>query len=234
MDPTRHPRARRGAPLVVATVVAAVALLGACGLREDEDPRILASDAVPAELAEPTPASTVPEESSVPQRIYIIETRGSQEDILPYLVPMARTSGDDDYYRQVIEKLVTFRPPENAPYTTAIPPTTGVLDVRLVEGPDGERDVLEINLNQLDVSGGTRLKLAVAQMVFTATDLADVRGVRFLLNGSPVAVPLDDGESETGAVVTKADFPQLNPASTTTTTSAAAAADPVPGLGPEG
>ena len=82
-----------------------------------------------------------------------------------------------------------------------------MLDVRLVEGPDGERDVLEVNLNQLDVSGGTRLKLAVAQIVFTATDLADVRGVRFLLNGSPVAVPLDDGESETGAIVTKADQP---------------------------
>ena len=67
-------------------VVVATSLLAACGVREDEDPRILTDDAVPAELAEPAPASTVPEESSVPQRIYIIETRaGTEEDLVPYL-----------------------------------------------------------------------------------------------------------------------------------------------------
>lgn len=212
-----------------AAIVVAAALLAGCGLREDEDPRVLASDAVPAELVEPAPASTVPEESSVLQRIYIIETRDGTENLVPYLVPMAAKVDGEDDHRRVIEELVTFRPPENAPYTTAIPPTTGVLDVSLVEGPDGSRDVLEINLNQLEVSGGTRLKLAVAQMVFTATSMNDVKGVRFLLNGSPVAVPLDNGESETGAIVTRDDFPQLIPTTTTTPTTAPEAAEPVPG-----
>jgi hypothetical protein len=234
---TRHTDARvvgvtrSGARRLIATaasVVTVSVLVAGCGLREDEDPRALASDAVPAVLAQPAPASTVPLESSVPQRIYIIETReGSEEALVPYLIPMPKSDDDDDYHRRVIEELITFPPPDGAPYTTAIPPTTGVLDVRLVDGPNGKHDVLEINLNQLEVSGGTRLKLAVAQMVFTATGLPEVHGVRFLLNGSPVAVPLDNGESETGAVVTRADFSQLNP--TTTTTTAPEAAEPVPG-----
>jgi len=209
-------------------ILVVAALLAACGVREDEEPRVLSNDVVPAELSEPAPASTMTGDASALQRLYIIETRGGTEEFLvPYLAPMDRGPGGDDFHRRVIEELVTFRPPENAPYTTAIPPTTGVIDVRLVAGPDGEQDVLEINLNSLEVSGGARLKLAIAQMVFTATGIPGVRGVRFLINNTPVAVPLDVGESETGAIVTRADFPQLNPTTTTTTT--AAPADPVTG-----
>lgn len=222
-------RARRHRRIGAAAILVAVALVASCGVREDELPQLLTADEVPSELAEPAPASTVPPEETVPQRIYVVETRtGAEEDLIPYLVPMARVTDGDDYHRRVIEELVSFRPPENAPYSTAIPPTTGVLDVRLVDPGTGKREVLEINLNQLDVSGGALLKLAFAQMVFTATAIPGVSGVRFLLNGSPIAVPLDVGESGTGAVVTSTDFPSLNPnpaPSSTTPTPA----DPVPG-----
>jgi len=222
----RHVR-RRSRALAVLLVLAALATT-ACGLREDDEPRVITDDAVPTELSEQSPASTVPEESSVPQRIYVIETRDAEEVLIPYLAPIPRGLEGDEYYREVIERLVKFRAEADDPFTTAIPPTTGVLDVRLVEGPDGKRDVLEINLNQLEVSGGTRLKLAIAQMVFTATGIPTVTGVRFLLNGSPVAVPLDVGESETGAVVTRSDFPELYPPTTSPTT-APEVAEPVPG-----
>jgi hypothetical protein len=227
-------RSRTPRGIGAVAILVSVAVLASCGVREDEDPRILTDGAVPAELAEPAPASTIPQESSSPQRIYVIETRAnSEEELIPYLVPMARVNEGDDYHRRVIEELVSFRPPEDETYSTAIPPTTGVLDVRLVDGGNGEQDVLEINLNQLEVSGGTLLKLAIAQMVFTATAIPGVRGVRFLLNGSPVAVPLDVGESETGAVVTSADFPSLSPKTSSSTTTPPPA-DPVPGeLGPE-
>jgi hypothetical protein len=220
-------RTRRG--IAATAIVLAVALLASCGVREDEGPRILTDDAVPSELREPTPASSVPQEETSPQRIYLIETRAnSEEDVVPYLVPMPRVAEGENYHKRVIEELVSFRPPEGALYTTAIPPTTGVLDARLVDGGNGEQDVLEINLNQLDVSGGALLKLAIGQMVFTATAIPGVRGVRFLLNNNPVSVPLDVGESGTGAVVTSADFPSLNPKSSASTTTPPPA-EPVPG-----
>jgi len=216
------------------SVIIATALLVACGVREDDSPRVLAADRVPAELTEPTPSSTEPQVPTTPQRIFVIETtEGNTEEVLVGLyfnLPISTDSGD--YARQVIEQLVNLRPQEDATFTTAIPPTTGVLDVRRVAGPDGRDDILEVNLNQLQTQG-RGLKLAIAQIVFTATSISGVRGVRFLLNGVPVAVPLDDGESQVGAVVTEDDFPQTNPTPTTSTTSTtstseAPAAQPVP------
>lgn len=207
------------------SVVVATVLLVACGVREDDSPRVLADGLVPAELSEPTPSSTEPQVPTTPQRIFVIGTIGGTEEVLSgvyFNLPISTNS--DDYARQVIEQLVNLRPAENSTFTTAIPPTTGVLDIRRVTGPDGKDDILEINLNQLQAQG-RGLKLAIAQIVFTATSISWVRGVRFLLNGVPVAVPLDDGESSVGAVVTKADFPQTNPNPTTTTTTEVA---PVP------
>lgn len=217
--------------LSATAVVVAAALVVACGVREDDSPRVLADDVVPAELTEPTPSSTDPQVPTTPQRIFVVQTtEGGTEEVLSgvyFNLPISTNS--EDYARQVIEQLVNLRPPEDATFTTAIPPTTGVLDVRRITGPDGKDDILEINLNQLQAQG-RGLKLAIAQIVFTATSISGVRGVRFLLNGVPVAVPLDDGESQVGAVVTKADFPQTNPTppTTTSTTVAAEPAEPVP------
>ncbi len=194
----------------VATALA-LALVGACGLRQDDAPRPLAADAVPTELGQPIPSSTTPLVPTTPQQIFVLENKGSgKEELSGVYFNLPIPTNSDDFPRAVIELLVNLRASENTSFTTAIPPTTSVLDVQRVPGPDGGDDVLEINLNKLEAQG-PNLKLAIAQLVFTAAAIDNIGGVRFLLNGAPVAVPLDVGESALGAIVTPSDFPQTNP-----------------------
>jgi hypothetical protein len=224
--PVRHARGRRRWGFGGLAVLGALALATSCGVREDDSPRALAPDSLPAELSEATPASTIPGDSTSFQRVFMVETGpGGEDALLSLLLPIERPANEEERRRAVIEALVSNRPGEDDLYFNAIPATTGVLDVRLVED-----NVLEINLSQLDVASGN-LKLAIAQMVFTATELPGVDGVRFLLNREERAVPLEVGESEVGQVVTRDDFPLLNPTRTTTTTTTTTtvdAAEPVP------
>ena len=227
---TAPDRRRPARFLPAVALVLATALVAGCGVREDDSPRVLASDQLPSELLAPAPPSTTSAIPVTQQRIYLLETKdgSTEEGLVGVYFNLEVPANSEDFPRRVIEQLVLYRPQDN-PNGTAIPPTTSVLDVRRVTGPDGENDILDINLNKLEAQG-IGLKQAIAQIVFTATGISGVRGVRFQLNGVPIPVPLDEGESGVGAVVTRADFPQTNPnpPTTTTTTTAAPPAEPVP------
>jgi hypothetical protein len=214
---------------------AAVVLLAGCGVREDDNPRPLAAEAVPTELSELAPSPTIVGDLTT-QRAFMVETRPSGETVLyPFALPFRRPASDDDRPKAVLEALIQHQPGDSDAYFNAIPTTTGVITV---VPDDDDPSVLEINLNQVETSSGN-LKLAIAQMLFTATELPGVRGVRFLLNGEPRAVPLEVGESEVGQIVTRADFPALIPPSSTTTTAPPVEAAPEqpaaePDVPPEG
>ncbi|MGY1737297.1 GerMN domain-containing protein [Geodermatophilus sp. SYSU D00684] len=71
---------------------------------------------------------------------------------------------------------------------TALPPeVVGVEDV----GADGVATVA-VTRGFAGITGGNQL-LAVAQVVWTLTDLPAVTGVRFVVDGTPVEVPTDAG-----------------------------------------
>ncbi len=87
--------------------------------------------------------------------------------------------------------------------TNAIPPTSQVLNASLDGG------VLDLDLSDLGAVEGSGQRLAAAQIVYTATALPGIAGVRFSIDGEPASVPLDDHASDVNQVITREDYPSL-------------------------
>ncbi len=70
--------------------------------------------------------------------------------------------------------------------------------------PDG---VLDLNLSSLGVENA-RLRLAMAQIVFTATDLktSGIQSVRVSIDGVPAAVPTQSGSADPGTPIMRTDY----------------------------
>jgi spore germination protein GerM len=89
---------------------------------------------------------------------------------------------------------------------SAIPPGT-VLHAATIT--DGDAD-LDFSDEFLTIVGEEHL-LALAQVVFTATEVPGVQGVRFLVEGRPVPVARADGQLTTRPL-TRDDYAELAPA----------------------
>jgi spore germination protein GerM len=91
----------------------------------------------------------------------------------------------------------------NAQLDTAIPADAELLAAR----PIGQLLTVDVNdvFDELTPGG---LRLAVAQIVSTATDIAGVRSVQLRINGEPRVWPLGNGEL-TDRPLTKYDYPGL-------------------------
>lgn len=179
--------------------VAAMAVLSACGVPSDGRPRPLAANEVPFELLTPTSSTST------------TDLRVAVEDIVVHLV-----EGDHlvSVKRQVLAPPVLFRrmtallqgvEAEEAALglRTAVPVDTRLRKVGVDEA------VATINVSSdLVGAGGQEQVLAVAQLVFTATETSGVDGVRFQLEGRPIEVPRGDG-TLTAAPLRRADFPAL-------------------------
>ncbi len=113
----------------------------------------------------------------------------------------------------IIDQLVT-RPPVTDELKSKIPTGTTVLKA------EKHDTTLDVDLSeQFKSIEGPGQRVAVAQIVFTATAIPGVSSVRFSINGSPTAVPVDDKSAEVGEMISRNDFPKLNPANASTTTS---------------
>lgn len=184
---------------LVSLVLALTAVLSACGVPSDGRPRPLAANEVPFELLTPTSSTST------------TDLRVAVEEILVHLV-----EGDHlvTVERQVLAPPVLFRrmtallqgvQAEEAALglRTAVPVDTRLRKVGVEQG------VATINVSSdLVGAGGQEQVLAVAQLVFTATETSGVEGVRFQLEGRPIEVPRGDG-TLTAAPLRRADFPAL-------------------------
>ena len=174
--------------LVVAglAVAVAVALFAAgCGVRTDDSPRAISADAVPYDLLEPT-TSTAPTSTTIPAAttrvsIYLINSDG-------FLVPVDRGVRDPVEITDVIQALLKGASDKEAAagLRSAIPRSTELLSTRL----NLQTRVLTVNLNGdlLEVAGQEQ-RLALAQVVYTATALGAVQSVLFQFDGEFTDVP---------------------------------------------
>lgn len=146
--------------------------------------------------------------------MYLVKTVGTTESLVKVLVPIPPPANPGEFPRAIIDRLVANPPvADKGEYASVIPLGTRVLGVTQHE------DVLDINLsNALGTIESTRQRLAVGQIVFTATAIVGINFVRFFIEGTPSAVPLDDRTSEVGALISREDFPKLRPSAVTTTT----------------
>lgn len=195
---------RRGLVSIVVVAVAVVVVgVAGCGVRPDTAPRSLATDDVPYGLMDDVPVTippaTSPRVSRVNVAVYFLA--GDRLQPASRSVPEPATPG-----RAINSLLIGPTDDEAvAGLRTAIHPSTEVD----VGRPSDEVVTVDLNSAFAAVQSQEQ-RLALAQIVFTATGFPGVTGVRFTLADAPVDVPLPDG-TLTSDPVGRAAFPNLAP-----------------------
>ncbi len=181
---------------VVASTLIALAVLAGCSIQPEASPNDL-----PDEVANVFGEPATGDEAAGTNRIYLLappdvdapqRLRSVQRDVAPAA-------------ESVLESL--FAGPNaderDAQLDTAIPADVELLDAR----PVGQ--VLTVDLNDVfDDLTPDGLRLAVAQIVSTATDIDGVQSVQLRVEGEPRVWPLGSGEL-TDRPLTQYDYPGL-------------------------
>lgn len=197
---------KRLATFAVLALVLAV-LGSACGIQPDTSPRSLAADEVPYGLLDegppiPSPSTSVPEVDRVNVAVYFL--------LGERLQPAARALPDPPSAARVLNTLLSGPTDEEAVsgLRTAINPTTQATVSRPAN------DIVAVDLTpDFTAVPGLEQRLAIAQIVFTATGVDGVSAVSFSIGGAPIGIPLPDG-TVTAEPVTRDAFPNLAPSET--------------------
>lgn len=174
--------------LVLAALVALAT--AACGIPLDSDPRLLEASAVPEEFLEPT--TTTQPEPSASSRTFLAYF--ADEDGM--LVSRERELSPPVTLDEPLLALFAGPTDEEAEtgLNSALPAETEILGLeRSSEG------VLVLNLAEgtLEQIEGELQRLAIAQLVFTVTELEGVDWLWVQIENEPRALPTDEGDLET-------------------------------------
>jgi spore germination protein GerM len=190
---------------LVAVLVGAALAVAGCGVPTDEAPRALSQRDVPFNLLASDVVTTSTTFSSSPTAlatIYLVVKEGDRDRLqaVDRLVPTPST------VEKVVRKLLGGPSDTEARrgLRTAIPASTTILSAPVASS------IATIDLAGAVPGGNEEQIIAIAQMVFTATSLPGVVGVRFTLEGRPIEVPAGDG-SLTQAPLGRANFASYGP-----------------------
>ena len=211
-----RPRRTRSGRRPVAALAATLLALGlaACGVSTNDEPQLIERENVPADLLEADvrtddDSAELNEANGQGIRVwFVVEGEDGTAQVQPadrFVPPPARAA---------VRIGVLFNTEQNPSVeerergiTTAIPP-----EARLTALPTQEGSVLEVSLSDdFYGRGGSSFIRAVAQLVFTVTDIPDVDAVRFLdVDGTQIAVLDGDGVSRDDPVG-RDDYANLDP-----------------------
>lgn len=200
------PRPIRAAGCALLVVAALFGALG-CGISPDSAPTAIAADDLPADLLDPNPPSTsIPNSTATtPITVYLVVRQGDATR----LAPVARDVADASRARDRIDALLvaTSADEQKMGLISSIPTDTILLDTTLVP----EQSELVVNLSSaiFDVQG-EELAKAFAQLVWSVTELPNVRQVRFKVDGRAYRAPNAEGIEQQGAV-TRGDYNAFSP-----------------------
>ena len=173
--------------------VAAALLLAACGIDPDAGPRM-----VPAEQrVELDESDQAAGQSSGASRVYLVAEEGNGRVLRSVLRDVPQRAPD------VMQALFAGPNEEEIEegLQTAVPVDTELLSARIV----GPTLVVDVSPQILELQS-TALRLAVAQIVFTAGELEGVRSVTLRVDGQSQAWPAGQGDLQEKAL-TVYDFP---------------------------
>ncbi len=194
---------RHGLPIVL--VVAT--LVSACSIQDDAEPRAIDPTLVPFSLLATSTTTTTTEPATtktveVPTSIFLVD---SDTELLTEVV---RTIPPPPSVRSGLQELLVGPTGEELArgLNSAIARSA---ELRGVDGPlDG---VVTVNLSDdLRAIGGQGQRLALAQVVFTATAAPEVTGVLFAFEGELSEVPNGQGVSTTQPL-DRSDFATFDP-----------------------
>lgn len=210
----------------LAGLVAALVVAAGCGVPTDDAPRALSVDNVPFGLlttAPTTTSTTVPPSQRARVRIFLVGADAQLVRLAEVVRPVARPVNP----ARVLAALFAGPTPEEQEQglRTALPPDARLLSVSELIDPG----LIVVNISAaLREVTGAQLRLAVAQIVYTATALPRVSRVQLEIEGEPVQVPLEDGSVV--SELAPSDFPTLDPGyMPPTTTTTEPVAEPGPG-----
>lgn len=199
--------------IALAAVAATAAVVGsACGVSTNDEPQPIARENVPSELLETDVASG--EEDAldagnlevVPVWFLLDDGEAIQLHAVERGVPWpAQAAARID---ALLDPAGPTEDERREGITTAVP-----TDARLTALPTQDGSVLEVGLSDdFYELRGESAERAVAQLVFTATEIPTVEAVRFVdQDGQRIEVPDDDGQSR-DEPVGREDYENLDPA----------------------
>jgi spore germination protein GerM len=162
----------------------AVASVTGCGFPSQNVAQPVPEDDLPVGLrAGSVPQSTVPAETE-PATVWLVDgealvaaRQGVAAPAAVGSVTAALLAGPNESHRE-------------RGFRSALPDPAVVVDAELARGVA----TVELAPSFLEISPSDQL-LAVGQLVLTLTDLPGVGGVQFILDDSPIAVPIPTGET---------------------------------------
>jgi hypothetical protein len=210
-------------------LLAAVAAISSCGVPENATPRAL-DGKVPYDLLASTttvPSAGLPDASGDPVTLYFLDDEGRLVEAQRQLPPRV---DPDELLDLLFEGVSDAEVGEQL--NSAIAPGTRLLGF---DGPD-ENGVLTLDITDdlLRVTG-RRQSQAIAQIVYTATQLDGVKSVLFEIEGEGTEVLSGNGNPTSGSLA-RTHFSTLQPTTTTTTsaTTSTTVASPSAGTPPSG
>ena len=206
MNPASARRSARAAGRATLGVLGVLAVAAtSCGVPQDPAPRVLDTSALPEELAQPS-TTTSSTEAPVPrQAVYLYFVDGEALG-----APVERDLATPAGPTAALEALIAGPTEEEASdgLTSVIPAGTVILTSDLTNG------VLRVDLAEgaLEQIEGELQRLAIAQLVYTATEPPGIDWLWVLIEGEPRALPTDEGDVE--APVGRVHYASLGPADT--------------------
>lgn len=199
---------RRPVGVLFVLLVLLVAVAG-CGVQDDANPRALAPEDVPFDLLAPATSIANRDTGGGPSRaVWFVDNAGLLSRGDRRLEPPVSV----DAILVALLEGVSDAEAANG-LRTNIAPGTRLLGA---EGPSDGLVTVDLSGEILTVSRELQ-RLAIAQVVFTATGLPNVDRVLFKFDGvGPAEVP-GAGDELTSAPLTRRDFVQFDPTATTTT-----------------
>jgi spore germination protein GerM len=187
----------------LALALAATALAAGCGVQGDGAPRALSPDAVPDELLAPSASVVEPDEpaAGAVATVYLVDNRER-------LRPVLRTLDSPVLIIKALDSLLQGATDAEADegLRSEVPNGTEVNGIDRLD-----RDVIAIDLSEefAETTADGEL-LAQAQIVYTVSELPNVRGVLFLVDGRP-REGADDDAKLTSSPLTVEDFEDFAP-----------------------
>lgn len=184
------------------TALGLALVMAACGLENDTAPR----DVGPADAPERDVAVSSTQPSlGLPLRLYLLVAPAGRQAQVLQPVPRVVEPTPAALFASLVAG-PTASDPDGL--RSAVPN-----DVTLIGSPTLRGGVVTLDLTtEIDTATGETLIEAMAQIVFTMTELPAITGVRLTVEGEQREWPTGDG-SLTRAALTEFDFPELNPTS---------------------
>jgi spore germination protein GerM len=192
---------------VAAVAAVGAVLLAGCGIPTSGSPQAIAKHDVPFDLLNPTTPTTKPtiEPAGVPEIIYLVAATQT-------LVPVTRNVEVPANLTEVLGALLEG-PTYNETAFGIQSYLTGTTD-QVSASVQGGIATVDFTSNPLVQVVGPNQTVAIAQVVYTATEQTGVSGVEFEIAGVPTDVPIANGSQVSGPVDRSDYLPQ---APTTTT-----------------